>query len=293
MSKIPKVKFFKHIKNKFGFEIKPLQHLFLIKDSLDQPLNKPHRIQFHLIIFITKGSGVHFIDFQPYNYYEGSTLFISKGQIQAFKINPETEGFIILFTEAFLLKNLIHSDLLSLYKLYNSPLQSPVLQHEDIGKNSFSNILNAMLDEYNHTNDFAKEEILRSLLKAFLLKAERVKQTLIPKRKNTELFIDFVTFKNNIEKHSTKTRNAKEYAKMMNCSYKRLNQICRFATGSTAKHFIDKYVVLEIKRHIATSDISIKELSYLMGFDEPTNLVKYFKKHTNQSPSQFRKTISQ
>ncbi|SLM29674.1 Transcriptional regulator, AraC family (fragment) [Desulfamplus magnetovallimortis] len=70
-----------------------------------------------------------------------------------------------------------------------------------------------------------------------------------------------------------------------------MNKIAKAITGNTVKSFIDNFVILEIKRQLAISDISIKELTYLMGFEEPTNFVKYFKKHTSHSPSQFRKIL--
>ncbi|MBU2628285.1 MAG: helix-turn-helix domain-containing protein, partial [Proteobacteria bacterium] len=122
-------------------------------------------------------------------------------------------------------------------------------------------------------------------------KAERIKRTLIPKEKNSEWFIRFGAFRNHLENHLTETRNAKEYAEMMNISYKHLNDICKSVTGSTAKEFIDNFVVLEIKRHLAISDISVKELTYELGFDEPTNFVKFFKKRANQTPSQFKNDL--
>ncbi|SLM29662.1 Transcriptional regulator, AraC family (fragment) [Desulfamplus magnetovallimortis] len=70
-----------------------------------------------------------------------------------------------------------------------------------------------------------------------------------------------------------------------------MNKIAKAITGNTVKSFIDNFVILEIKRQLAVSDISIKELTYLMGFEEPTNFVKYFKKHTSQSPAQFKKIL--
>jgi AraC-like DNA-binding protein len=35
--------------------------------------------------------------------------------------------------------------------------------------------------------------------------------------------------------------------------------------------------------------ISIKEITYQAGFDEPTNLIKFFKQRTGQTPAQFRR----
>ena len=57
----------------------------------------------------------------------------------------------------------------------------------------------------------------------------------------------------------------------------------------TAKQFIDAFVILEAKRLLINSEIKSTELAYSLGFEEPTNFVKYFKKHTGFTPNTFKK----
>jgi AraC family transcriptional regulator, transcriptional activator of pobA len=292
MKNIPKISFLKTENAEIEFEIFTLNNLFSRQNDITFQIDKPHRVDFYHILFITNGAGVHYVDFQPYSYKKGSILFVAKGQVHAFQIIPDNDGFIILFTENFLSKNMIHSDIISFYRLYNYHLHSPIIQPEEIGKNHFTNIIHEMYEEYKFSDDFAKEDILRLLLRLLLLKAERIKRTLIPSEKNSEWFIKFGIFRKHLEKHLTETRNAKEYAEMMSISYKFLNEICKSVTGDTVKDFIDKFAILEIKRHLAMSDIPIKELTYKMGFEEPTNFVKFFKKHAGYSPAQFKHILT-
>jgi len=51
---------------------------------------------------------------------------------------------------------------------------------------------------------------------------------------------------------------------------------------------VNNRVILEIKRLISHSSMSIKEISYITGFDEPANMTKYFKLHTNKTPTEFK-----
>ena len=51
---------------------------------------------------------------------------------------------------------------------------------------------------------------------------------------------------------------------------------------------IDDRVVLEQKRLLAHTDISVKELAERTGFEEPTNLVKFFRQRTGTTPQAFR-----
>lgn len=290
---IPKIPFFKKSKTEIEFEIFSIRSLFSRIDKLDFPINRPHRLGFYQIHYITKGTGIHFIDFKPYPFKEGSIIFVSRGQVQAFGAQPGVDGFLILFTNNFLSKNLSHSDILSINRVYNYHLHEPVIHAEKVVTETFINIVKEMYQEYLSPNNFAKEEVLRLLLKLFLLRVERIKRTIIPKEKNVEWITKFSEFNHHLEKRFAETRNAKDYAKMMNISYKHLNEICKSVTGHTAKVFIDQFLILETKRNLATSDISLKELTYTLGFDEPTNLLKYFKKHTGQSPSQFKKKLTE
>ena len=186
-------------------------------------------------------------------------------------------------------KNLIHSDILSYYRLYNYHLHKPTIQPDETGGDAFNHIVNEMYWEYLLANNFAKEEMLRLMLKLLLLKAERIKRTLTPKEKNAEWLSKFNEFKKCLEENFTKNRSADTYAKIIGISYKHLNTVCKSITGHTAKTYIDQFIILEAKRLLAISDSSVKELTYELGFDEPTNFVKFFKKYTNQSPSQFKK----
>lgn len=289
---IPQVSFHKSKKEKLEFEVLPLKRLFSRNVQLTCPLDQPHRVEFHQILYITKGQGLHYIDFKPYKYSQGSLLFISTGQVHGFEVNLKTDGFLLLFTEDFLTKNMIHSDILSFSRLFNYHLYPPDIPPFETSVSVFNPIINEIYNEYISADTFAKEEMLRTLLKLLLLKAERIKQTLKPREKKSKWIFKFSDFRHLLSAHFTETRNADAYAAIMNISYNHLNKIVKAITGKTAKSFIDNFIILEIKRQLAVSDISVKELTYLMGFDEPTNFVKYFKKQTQQSPAQFRKTLT-
>ncbi|WDP91826.1 MAG: helix-turn-helix domain-containing protein [Desulfobacter sp.] len=293
MDDIPQVAFHKPKKDRFEFEVLPFEHFFSRKIKPDFPVDRPHRLEFYQLLYITKGEGRHYIDFKPYEFSPGSLLFVSPGQVHAFEVNLEAAGFLILFTEDFLAKNMIHSDILPFSRLFNYHLYPPVIPPRDTPDSVFGPIINEIHNEYMLAESFAKEEMLRTLLKLLLLKAERIKRELAPGEKNSEWVARFGEFKSLLADKFAETRNAQAYADMMNISYNHLNKIAKAVTGSTAKSFIDGFIILEIKRQLAVSDISVKELAYLMGFDEPTNFVKYFRKHTRKSPAQFRRVLMQ
>ena len=143
-------------------------------------------------MFITLGTGIHYIDFQPFPYSKNTLLFISKGQVHSFEIRSDTDGFLILFTEEFLLRNLGQLDQHFIYKLYNYYLYEPLLQLEE--EMQIANAFDEIYLEFNSAAAFARDEILQVLLKLLLLRIERIRCTMMPPAKNSEwvrVYIDF------------------------------------------------------------------------------------------------------
>ena len=194
----------------------------------------------------------------------------------------------VLFTNRFLKENLIHSDIGSFSRLYNYHLHAPVIQPKEIAGEEFHTIFIEISKEYGRRKKPGTKEILRLLLKVLLLKLERVKQTAVAGQTNSEQLAKFDHFRDYLAKHYQTTRKVNAYAEMLRISSKHLNTICKSVAGVTAKECIDDFLTLEIRRVLATSAESVQELTYSFGFDEPTNFVKYFKKHTGKTPAQFR-----
>ncbi|WP_419175810.1 helix-turn-helix domain-containing protein [Desulfosediminicola sp.] len=289
---IPHIDFCKKRAQELQIEIFSLAGLFNRRDRLEHPLEKPHRVNFYQILLITKGHGQHHIDFQPYPYQPGTLLMVSKNQVHAFTVQPEVDGLVLLFTDTFLEKNMTHDDVVSLNRLMNYHLRSPLIEPAATEREEIASLIDQMVREYRNPDHFAKEEILRLQLKQLLLKIERIQHRVSTPPQNLEWFTTFELFRTLLEQHFSSTRNVVDYAEMLGKSTKHLGRICKAMTNSTAKEFIDSYTVLEIKRHLATSSEPIQELTYQCGFDEATNFVKFFKKHTGQSPARFRKNFT-
>jgi AraC family transcriptional activator of pobA len=290
---IPEISFAHRKGGQLEFEIFTLQSLLGRRKQLPFSLDRPHRVSFYHIFFISRGSGTHIIDFRPYRISKGDLLFVCKNQVHSFLISDDFDGYVVLFTQDFMTRNLIHSDLLSWYRLYNYHLQDPLIPANLSCGAGLGRIIRELFKEYLAPEKFAKEDILRLLLKLLLTKAERLKRTIAVDQKNTRWAYEFDTFRGYLETHYNKTRNATDYAELMGVSYKHLNFICKHMVGQTAKQCVDSHVILEINRHLSYTDLSTKELTYELGFDEQTNLVKYYKRLSGMTPAQFKQRMMQ
>lgn len=269
-----------------GFEIINLDYFFTMYG--DGKLFIPHGIKFHAVIFVTKGKGLHEIDFKDYGYKENDILFIGKDQIHAWKKFQDVDGFLILFTEDFLHQNQITYKDLSYSYPYNSVLFERKISLQDTREiRTFNELIQYLYDEFNAPLKNETQEILQCLLRAFLLKirAQNRNSEAIIKNENAALFIRFQKL---LDEKISESRNALDYCEWLGVSYRKLNDVCKTLTHKTIKSFIDNIVLLKAKKLLSDGDKNISEVSYLLGFDEVTNFSKYFTKHTNQSPKSFQ-----
>ncbi|MEM6643520.1 MAG: helix-turn-helix domain-containing protein, partial [Bacteroidota bacterium] len=216
-------------------------------------------------------------------------IFCNENRVHHFTSQlSQSEGYAIIFKSSFLDHNYILLERLQLNRLFNYHIESPVLVPQNLIDEDMEKVVREMYNEMHLSKEKLKPEIVRSLLYVLLLKAERAKEEQVPQYTNSHWIELFHTFKNRLESGYRSTRNARDYAGQLNISYKLLNEIIKNFTNKTAKEFIDHLITMEIRRYLASTSLSIKEISYKIGFEEPSNLVKYFKKHTGSTPLKFR-----
>lgn len=91
-----------------------------------------------------------------------------------------------------------------------------------------------------------------------------------------------------LERDHATTRSVAHYARAADVSPRRLGELLVDRVGKPTKQLIDERVVLGCKRRLVHANASVKELADELGFDEPTNLVKFFRRHTQTTPIAFR-----
>lgn len=278
---------FENSKNNLVFEIQTLG--FFIRNTRAEQVGTPHRIDFYCILFITKGTGRHIINFEQYNYEPGDILFMAKNQVVKFRLSQDSEGYILFFQEEFLHQNSIQFNDLYHSFPFNFGLYVPVIK-TGLEKLSFERFFKLAHKEFGEQSTFNSVEVLQCLLRAILLKVSVYGSIPAPRtnnvsKKGMNLFIDFQRL---VEQPRICSRNADSFCQDLGVSYKHLNSLCKRLTGKTLKTFIDDNFVLKAKRMLIHSNSNISEIAFSLGFEEVTNFTKYFKKHANKTPTEFQ-----
>ena len=282
MKDLLEIKFLSSLEND-GFEIITLDKLLGKYDLTSHYMTKPHRIKFYNILYFTSGDDYHYVDFKKYQVKKGSLIFLNKDQIHSFSKTANYKGYIILFTDKFLSRNLIN-----IQKVFYNILSKPYIL--DNCFEEFETIFKQLINEYEDTNNLFKEKIFVSLFNYLILKSEKLLSNEINDNQNEKYLTIFEEFTNILHESYRLSRNVNFYAEKLSISPKHLNTLCRKFLNLSAKNTIDNFVVLEAKRELI-SNSPIKEIAYKLGFLETTNFVKYFKKQTNISPSKFKEQL--
>jgi AraC-like DNA-binding protein len=85
-------------------------------------------------------------------------------------------------------------------------------------------------------------------------------------------------------------RTIEDYAAMLHVTPNYLSQSVKTASDKNALSYINERMLEEAKSIIQFTDLDIAEIAYRLNFSDPANFGKFFKKHTNQTPLEFRKS---
>jgi len=272
--------------NYSGFALKRMEDIYL--NSNGAP-DSPHRHDYYTIIFIEKGEGTHFVDFTEYKVEDRTIYFIQPGQMHQLILTAEPIGWVITFTEEFLIANSIPEKMINDIYLFNDYGQSPPLPINENDLPVYQNLI-AQMAHFAQSLETYTLEAVGSLVKIFLIQSNN--HCTLRKRNNPQLIETsnhiLRTFKQSLNKKYAAAHMVSDYADELAVTSDYLNKTVKNLTGKSAKDHIQSKLITEAKRSLLFSNISNKELAYELGFEESAHFNNFFKKITGQTPSEFR-----
>ena len=191
--------------------------------------------------------------------------------------------------EEFVVSHLNELEALKSLQLFNELLSNPKIGLSETAFSDFISLIKHIEYEYFHSKDEFSLGIIRSTMHILITYLFRIKS------KNEQVLIEkkylpqFTAFQALVEENCFKTKKVKDYAHKLGISTRTLNTIVNSIVNQSAKTLIDEIVITQIKRLLINSNLSVKEIAFTAGFDEPSNLFRFFKKYTQVSPEAFRK----
>ncbi|WP_332021158.1 helix-turn-helix transcriptional regulator [Kaistella sp.] len=256
-----------------------------LKDA--EHLTKSHRHDFYTFVLTVDGVGSHIIDFEEYEIKPRRLFFINYDQIHSWKLDGPIHGKIILFSKSFY--NLIYTG--------NSDIRSDTAleilpTYVDIEEEDFSSWLSVcghIEHEFKKSEKFS-EEVTCLLLKTCVLKMERIAENSNPASSRTDhksMLVD--AFKKLVNVNFRELKTTSDYAHELSITANYLNALVKESLGKPAGTVIRNRVILEAKRLLSHSDLSVRQISLELGFTDNSHFGKYFKKSTGLTPDTYRK----
>lgn len=273
-----------------GFRVEHIPELFATSD-IDDCMAHVH--SFYEILWFQDGEGIHTVDFVDYKVVPGTIFFLSPGQIHHFDCKDNYRGVAIkMCTDLIKVSNSSTniSRLFLEYNAFHTYEGTPYYIIDEPTSKLLQPLIHEMELEAERNGELGNIDILKSLLTIFLAKIERYG------KHETELTVDyrkpshllFIRFRQLLEQEYKQLHTVQEYANRLNVSVRSLSNSVNECSGKSPLIFINNRIILEAKRLVLYSDLMIKEIAYMLGYDDPSYFVKHFKRHTGYLPSEFR-----
>ncbi|MCX4903875.1 AraC family transcriptional regulator [Streptomyces sp. NBC_00878] len=255
----------------------------------DGPIERVHRIDFHVVMLFGDGPVRHMVDFTEYEVLAGELLWIRPGQVHRFSRTEAYRGTVLIMQPGFLPRATVEAT--GLYR-YDLP---PLLRPDAAQLAGLTASLAQLEREYVDSTTLPLSlhtSVLRHSLTAFLLRLAHLAadsaDSADAARDQDPADTTFTRFREAVEKGFATNHSVSAYADALGYSRRTLVRAVRAATGETPKGFIDKRVVLEAKRLLAHTDMPIGRIGVSVGFPDAANFTKFFHQHTGVAPVAFR-----
>lgn len=282
---INRAKYLNRNKRNSNFEIVTIEQFFETRPK--KLIETDFRIDFWLLMYITKGCGTHSIDFVEYSYTAGDLIVIPKNRVHSFRVNHEIEGYMININEPVFFERGEKRDM-DMLAFFESPYGKPIFPI-DISKNTTNRqLIDLIYKEYLIPEDENSNDLIKTLFLAFVYAIRRENKDKI-RQFSESMYRYYYEYQELVEENFTKIKSVDEYAKLIGLSKKTINAACRECVDVSAKQLINDRIILEAKRLIVCGELKNYEISELLGFDEPTNFANFFKRYTGMSMREFSK----
>ena len=276
------------LKNRTGSVDFRLQRMENIYDQAEGGTDIAHRHDYYTVLLVEKAKGFHVMDYNKFSFNTLEVHFVSPGQVHQVNLTERPKGSVMTFTKGFLMKNNIPESFISNINLFQNFGNTPPLK---LDPKTFQR-LNKIIDEIETclTADLNYgSRAAGALLQLFLIYCNNSSELNTNQLDEDNAGICILRdFKKVVEEKYKEWHKVKEYASELHISTKHLSQTVKQLTGKVAKEYIQDRLTLEAKRLLLHTNLTIKEVAYKIGFEEPLHFSGFFKKRVGISPSQFR-----
>ena len=258
---------------------------FVMLDAIPDSRNidYPFKLDATMVIICVTGTASGEIDLKPYTNTAPCRIVILPDQIlEHGYVSEDFSGLVMIMSKRFTDSLNIQVNLPQMLSFRNNPCTT-MTDDELNAIMAFYSILQRTVRKKDNPY---RMEIVQCLIKAFFYSTSYPK---LPddkiKTKNEALIELFLT---HVKAHYKEQRGVEFYANKLCLTPKYLSKVIKESSGLSANDWIDRYVVLEAKALLKSTNKTIQQISDALNFQSQSFFGKYFKRHVGVSPKEYK-----
>lgn len=253
-------------------------------------------LDFYKISFKTKFTGKLKYGQGFYDFEDGGMSFVAPGQVLRMQEEEaDYDGMSLHIHPEFLRSYPLNSQIKQYGFFSYSAAEALYLSEKE--KTTILSIYQFIMDELKERIDKFSQDVIISQIELLLNYANRFydRQFITRKAVNNDLLSQLeMQLEAYFKKGKPLTNglpSVNAVAENLNVTSRYLSDLLRNLTGLTTQQFIHEKVIEKAKEYLAEDEMTIAEIAYHLGFEHPQSFNKLFKSKSNQSPSDYKKSL--
>ena len=251
---------------------------------------RPHRHHnLHQLFLIEKGGGRAVMEEMQHPLLDGTLIVMPPMAVHGFEFLPDTEGWVLTIPTPYVDRILEEEPRLPDYLAETRLIQLPNRETA----NSFASIFKTIAGEHAASTP-ARRLVLRSLVTLLVAEIFRLNPDSAEQKRDaaSQKQLLLRRFQTLIEENFRQRWPVSRYADELGITATHLSRICRQLLEVPASELTTERGLLEAKRLLIYTSLSIAEIGYDLGFADPAHFSKFFRENTGQKPSDFRQAFT-
>ncbi len=247
---------------------------------------RPHRhTDLHQLLLLRRGRVLARLDGQETDLATPAALVIPPGVVHSFQFRPDTVGFVLSIATD-LVEDLASAD--PFLRSLLAQVSAERIESRALARTDLWPLSDMLLREFTRAAH-GRQSALRGLLAALLANFRRLKAGASHQDAAATGSRELVArFRELLEKRLHERRTIAQYATELGVNEARLRRACVAITTRTPIELIQRRVLLEAERLLRYTSMSVSQVAYHLGFEDPAYFSRFFTRGTGRAPRLFR-----